>query len=53
MKTNKIRICPKCKSNNIRLDITTSAAYGAPQTYKCEDCSFESYIIVEKEKKIK
>jgi len=48
---NKIKVCPKCKSTNINLNITTSASYGAPQTYKCENCGFESYIISEKDKK--
>lgn len=48
---NKIRICPKCKSKNIKINMNVSTAWGAPQPYKCENCGFESYLILEKNKK--
>lgn len=42
---NKIRYCPKCKSVNVRIDITTTAALGVPQKWECMKCGFESYAI--------
>ena len=54
----KIHYCPRCKSTNIRIKITASAAFGAPQKWECLDCGFESYAIfpegeIKKEKKKK
>ena len=49
----KTKICPKCKSTDISLNIQTSAAYGAPQMWRCNNCGFESYAFPEIEKKIK
>jgi hypothetical protein len=48
---NKIRICPKCKSKNLINKITFSAIWGFPSKKKCLDCGFESYLILEKDKK--
>jgi len=48
---NKIRVCPKCKSKNLINKITLSAVWGFPQKKKCQDCGFESYLILEKNKK--
>lgn len=49
----EIKICPKCKSENINLDIDISASYGAPQKWRCNNCGFESYsyILIKKETK--
>jgi transposase-like protein len=42
---NKIRYCPRCKSVNVRINITASAVVGAPQQWQCLKCGFESYSI--------
>lgn len=52
----KIKYCPKCKSVNVRINITPSAVLGAPQKWECLKCGFQSNsIFPEKkiEKKIK
>jgi len=41
----KIHYCPKCKSVNVRINITASAVLGAPQKWECLNCGFESYSI--------
>lgn len=41
----KLRYCPKCKSVNVRVNITASAVLGAPQKWECLNCGFESYSI--------
>ncbi len=41
----KIKYCPKCKSTNVRVNITPSAIMGAPQKWECLNCGFESYSI--------
>ncbi len=47
-----MKICPKCKSNNIINKITLSTAWGFPQKKKCLDCGFESHIFAEKDKNV-
>jgi len=47
-----MKICPKCKSKNIKnIAISESVIYGAPPKYRCENCGYESYLILEKNKK--
>lgn len=41
----KIRFCPKCKSVKVKIKITPSAVFGAPQQWACDKCGFESYAI--------
>ncbi len=41
----KIKYCPKCKSMNVKIDITAGAVFGAPQKWRCMNCGFESYAI--------
>jgi transposase-like protein len=54
MKKLKIRFCPRCKSVNVKIRISTSAAYGAPQKWICEDCNYSSFSpFPEKEIKLK
>ncbi len=36
--------CPRCKSYNIKKEITASAAIGAPQEWVCNNCDFRGYI---------
>lgn len=53
-KIKKIRVCPKCGSIRVKINITPSAAFGAPQKWRCTECGFESYFIFpEKELKKK
>jgi transposase-like protein len=54
----KIRYCPRCKSVNVRIQITATSIIGVPQKWECLDCGFESYSIfpqgeIPKTKKIK
>lgn len=41
----KIKFCPKCKSINVKINITPSAVVGIPQKWVCMDCRFESNSI--------
>ena len=41
----KIKFCPKCKSINVKINITPSAVVGVPQKWVCMDCKFESNSI--------
>ena len=36
--------CPKCKSEKIRIEITASAALGAPQQMICDNCGFMNHV---------
>ena len=40
-----MKICPKCKSANVNINITPSAVFGAPQKWSCNDCGFEAYAV--------
>lgn len=44
------RFCPKCKSEDVQININASASFGAPQMWKCNKCGFQNYIFPEKEK---
>ena len=48
----RIKFCPKCKSENISININTLTATGVPSMHKCEDCGYKGYIIFEKEIKL-
>ena len=50
MKPKKTKICPKCGSKNLQIDITLTAAVGLPQKFKCGACGFESFLVAEEEK---
>ncbi len=39
----KIKYCPRCKSTNVKINITAGAVFGSPQKWKCVNCGFESY----------
>ena len=45
----KIKFCPKCKSINVKINITPSAVVGVPQKWVCMDCKFESNSIFPEE----
>ncbi len=41
----KVKItCPKCGSTDVKLNITASAAVGAPQMYICNKCGYQNYL---------
>ena len=39
------KYCPKCKSIDVKIDITPSASFGLPQKWSCNKCGFESNSI--------
>ncbi|VVB79175.1 Uncharacterised protein [uncultured archaeon] len=49
----KPKFCPKCKSEDVEIKITTSASYGSPQNWKCNDCGFSAPEFPELKKKTK
>jgi len=49
MKMKKLMFCPKCKSVDVKKNITASIVFGAPQMYECEKCGFKGYIFPEVE----
>ncbi len=46
LKRLKVKICPICKSNNITLYMG-----GQMGNYKCKNCGYVGFIILEKEVK--
>ena len=44
IKMKEQTICPKCKSKNVKLNITASASLGAPQMWGCNDCDYQNYL---------
>ena len=36
--------CPKCKSKDVKINITASLALGAPQMYICNNCGYQNYL---------
>jgi len=40
----KVRICPKCKSLNIRIRWQSFWFAGFPATYQCMNCGFKSFL---------
>jgi len=49
----KTKFCPKCKSRDVNIKIGTSAAYGCPQKWQCNNCGFELLSFPEKVVNIK
>jgi len=47
-----MKICPKCKSANVNINITPSAVFGAPQKWSCNDCGFEAYAVFPEAEKL-
>lgn len=39
--------CPKCKSFNVKKEITASLALGAPQNWICNDCGYTNMLFPE------
>jgi len=42
--------CPKCKSSNVRKEITIVSAIGIPGEWECNNCGFRGHIFPEIEK---
>ena len=45
--------CPKCKSENVRKEMSILLVFGAPQKWVCNKCGYYGHIFPEKEIKIK
>ncbi|MEK6843793.1 MAG: hypothetical protein AABX83_00015 [Nanoarchaeota archaeon] len=45
----KITICPKCKSTNVRKEITIISVIGVPEQWTCNNCGFRGHIFPEVE----
>jgi transposase-like protein len=43
------RFCPRCNSENVRMNITATAALGAPQSWICDDCGYSNIVFPVKE----
>ena len=39
--------CPRCKSEDVKKDITASLVLGAPQSWICNDCGYSNLIFPE------
>jgi predicted nucleic-acid-binding Zn-ribbon protein len=39
--------CPKCKSTDVKKDITVSLAIGMPQNWICNNCGYSNMIFPE------
>ena len=46
-KKTKIIFCPKCKSTDIKKEITIFTAFGAPSLWKCNNCDFKGHLFPE------
>lgn len=42
--SESIIFCPRCRSHNVKKEITSSAALGAPQEWVCNNCGFRGHI---------
>ena len=38
------RFCPRCRSNNVKINITPTLAVGMPQDWICEDCGYSNVV---------
>jgi len=43
------RFCPRCKSENVNINISASSALGVPQNWICNDCGYSNIIFPLKE----
>jgi len=54
MKINKLNkgkiFCPRCKSFDVKKEITASLAFGVPQNWICNNCGFLNMIFPELKK---
>lgn len=41
---NERYFCPKCKSFDVKKDITASLAFGVPQNWICNNCGYSNMI---------
>ena len=41
------KFCPKCKSFNVKIDITASSVFGVPQNWICNDCDYSNFVFPE------
>jgi hypothetical protein len=46
-----IKVCPKCNSTDIRVEMGPMTSMGVPSPYVCENCGLMSYMMPEMERK--
>ena len=39
---DEIRFCPKCKSEDVRSEISFTIIFGGPQNWICNNCGFRN-----------
>ena len=44
------KFCPRCRSKNVKIDITPSLAIGTPQNWICNNCGYTGLIFPELKK---
>jgi len=44
------RFCPRCRSFNVKINITASLVLGAPQNWICNDCGYSNIVFPELKK---
>ena len=49
MKMNK-KFCPKCKSEDVKIDLDPTNVVGTPQNWKCNKCGYSSLLFPELKK---
>ncbi len=48
-KASYAKVCPKCKSLNIKTELRSGWFIGLPPAFKCQDCGFKSKFFPEVE----
>lgn len=48
-RTRYVKICPKCNSLHIRMELRSGWFIGLPPSYKCRKCNFKSKFFPEVE----
>jgi len=45
----KIKFCPKCKSKDVEIRMSTGIIFGMPQQWRCNKCGYMNYVFPEME----
>ena len=43
------KFCPKCGSEDVKIEITPTAVVGMPQRWVCNECNYSNFVFPEKE----
>jgi len=46
-KADYVKICPRCKSIQIKMELISGWFIGLPPSFKCQDCGFRSKFFPE------